>query len=74
MKELLKSSNDTWSLNVGAGINNVGFSVGFTPDILMKSLELHAGVFNSWVDTLNFKFNPKIGLGITAKFNLSLNK
>ena len=66
LKELWK--DDMFSLNVGASFRNVGGTIGYTPDILMRSLEAHFGVFNSWQDTFNLEFKPKIGIGVTIKF------
>ncbi len=63
------ASYDPWNLtfNAGVSLKNLGVTVGWTPDILMGALELHAGVFNSWENTFNFKLEPRIGIGATLK-------
>ncbi len=81
MKELW--SNEDWSLNAGASLknpnfagididhfklNNIGVSVGYTPDIIFRPIEIHGIIANSIEDTFNLQFKPKFGIGISVKF------
>jgi hypothetical protein len=68
-KELLKfGSEKQFSFNAGGSIKNVGISLGYTPDVLMKTFEVHGILANSWEDTFNFEFKPKIGIGVSVRF------
>lgn len=66
LKEVWK--DNTFSLNFGASFENFGGTIGYSPDVLMKNFEAHLGIFNSWQDTFNLEFKPKIGIGVTIKF------
>lgn len=57
-----------FSINTAINFNYAGATLGYSPNILNKSIEVHGGVFNSWEDTFNFKFNPVFGVGISIKF------
>lgn len=66
LKELYKVND--FSFNLGFNFDYVGGSIGYTPPVLNKTFEAHLGVFNSWSDTFDLKFNPKIGIGVSIKF------
>lgn len=65
LKELW--GNESWSVNLGLNLQNIGAGVGYKPDIPFKPVEVHGMIINSIDDTLNLKFNPKIGVGVTVR-------
>lgn len=65
LKELLRY--DPWSLNIGAGIRHFGGTIGYTPDVLMRTFEVHGGIFHSYEDLWNMQFKPKIGIGVSVR-------
>ena len=67
LRELWNSPANTWTINAGTSVKNLGITVGYNPDILNKAFEVHGGIFNSWQDTIDLKFSPKIGIGVTLK-------
>jgi hypothetical protein len=66
MKELARW-NDV-SINLAGNWNWLGATIGYTPPVLSKSIEVHGGIFNSWQDTFSGQFKPKIGIGASIKF------
>jgi len=65
LKEIWRK--DPWTINLGAGIRHFGGTIGYTPDVLMRSFEIHGGIFHSYEDLWNMQFRPKIGIGVSVK-------
>lgn len=59
--------NEDWSMNVGLSLKNFGAGIGYKPNIPFKPVEVHAMIINSIEDTMNLKFSPKIGVGVTVR-------
>jgi len=68
LKEIWASKNERFSANFGFSLKNFGATIGYNPDILNRTFEVHFGVFEGWTDALKLNLAPKIGIGVTVKF------
>ena len=65
LKELYQKND--FSLNLATNFENIGITLGYTPNILMRTFETHLGLFNSYEDLFSLNFSPKIGIGVTLR-------
>jgi len=69
LMELWKAKSAPVTFNVGGSFSNIGATFGYSPKLLMSSLEAHVGFFIDAPKLLrDGSFVPKIGIGVTAKW------